>query len=199
MEELKTNGYFLLEDGTKSSDAPVKIKKLQPPSVKTRDRGCQTPKEFIRAMLAPAKPRTDSPVKGSPARVTPAKGITAKDFPTKDSPAKKEKVGQKRFRSDKNTSPEKVMREVECSFGEAQIKANQKKRKKIEMESLSDHQDIDDMSPKLKQSKKAMNIDNALKKSKSGNLSKDSPRKNTQPRSNLKQKSSVNQSAASRK
>ena len=81
-EELKTNGFFMLEDGRKSCDVAVKVKKSnQAPAVKTRDRGTQTLKE-------PKQPRarTESPEK-----------IIA---------------GKKRPRSDKHVSPDKVMREL---------------------------------------------------------------------------------------
>ena len=126
-DELKKNGYFIMDDGQRSCDVPVKLKKgaVTIPSVKTRDRGCQTPKEFLlhaqisQANSSKSKRKSDSPDKTL--QVKPGK----------------------RVRSDKQASPEKLMREI--SFGESTAKPSARKRVKIQEqeESKSKHQEMD--------------------------------------------------------
>ena len=121
----------MLDDGRRSCDIP--IKNVKPPApekapepapvkikpVKTRERGTQTPKEIITADKSKSKEQS------------PTKPV----------------VGQKRVRSEKQASPEKVMREI--SFGaEKKTKVSPMKRKKTEQVDKVEGSQAMDASPK---------------------------------------------------
>lgn len=107
-EELEENGYFMTDDGQKSCDVPVKVKKAATtPVVKTRDRGIQTLKVDCLPKLSEAKRMSDSPPKSQSA-------------------------SRKRVRSDKGTSPDKIMRDMSFGASKENAKLSQTKRKKTE-------------------------------------------------------------------
>ena len=132
----------MLDDGRRSCDIPIKNVKAPPqakapepapvkkPVIKTRDRGTQTLKEIT----------------------------TADKSKSKEQSTNKPKVGQKRVRSEKQASPDKIMREI--SFGAEKKKSkvgkeidinaviSPVKRKKTEQVNKADGSQAMDASPK---------------------------------------------------
>lgn len=87
--ELSKNGFFLLEDGRKSCDVPVKLKFKAPPAapvVKTKSRGVQTGRDLL---LMAATPDA-SPVKSKVLGKRPRSEKTKSPKPTPEKRAKEE-------------------------------------------------------------------------------------------------------------